>query len=220
MRGWRNRQTRTFEGRVVIPCEFKSRSSHQKGRLPSGGLPFFVYRFPLFFRALRHGARFARCFPARCSKCQGRQRRNRHEKIKAPICFVSACRRRGAHAACVAGRAEPGGSGRMRRVLSAALRHRRQNRDRRHRSKIAGDLRPLSGMVPGRRSPGTRAPERGAGRTPGGDRCGCAFQRQHKPRDRRGAGPGGRAVWERRYRLGRRVRFGFCRDRKRQLCAR
>ena len=28
-RGWRNRQTRTFEGRVVIPCEFKSRSSHQ-----------------------------------------------------------------------------------------------------------------------------------------------------------------------------------------------
>lgn len=27
-RGWRNRQTRTFEGRVVIPCEFKSRSSH------------------------------------------------------------------------------------------------------------------------------------------------------------------------------------------------
>lgn len=29
-RGWRNRQTRTFEGRVVIPCEFKSRSSHQK----------------------------------------------------------------------------------------------------------------------------------------------------------------------------------------------
>ena len=29
MRGWRNRQTRTFEGRVVIPCEFKSRSSHQ-----------------------------------------------------------------------------------------------------------------------------------------------------------------------------------------------
>ena len=29
-REWRNRQTRTFEGRVVIPCEFKSRSSHQK----------------------------------------------------------------------------------------------------------------------------------------------------------------------------------------------
>ena len=29
VRGWRNRQTRTFEGRVVIPCEFKSRSSHQ-----------------------------------------------------------------------------------------------------------------------------------------------------------------------------------------------
>ena len=29
-RGWRNRQTRTFEGRVVIPCEFKSRSSHHR----------------------------------------------------------------------------------------------------------------------------------------------------------------------------------------------
>ena len=29
VRGWRNRQTRTFEGRVVIPCEFKSRPSHQ-----------------------------------------------------------------------------------------------------------------------------------------------------------------------------------------------
>ena len=32
MRGWRNRQTRTFEGRVVIPCEFKSRPSHHTMR--------------------------------------------------------------------------------------------------------------------------------------------------------------------------------------------
>ena len=30
MREWRNRQTRTFEGRVVIPYGFKSRLSHQK----------------------------------------------------------------------------------------------------------------------------------------------------------------------------------------------
>ena len=29
MREWRNRQTRTFEGRVVIPYGFKSRLSHQ-----------------------------------------------------------------------------------------------------------------------------------------------------------------------------------------------
>ncbi len=31
MREWRNRQTRTFEGRVVIPYGFKSRLSHQRG---------------------------------------------------------------------------------------------------------------------------------------------------------------------------------------------
>ena len=30
MREWRNRQTRTFEGRVVIPYGFKSRLSHHK----------------------------------------------------------------------------------------------------------------------------------------------------------------------------------------------
>ena len=29
MREWRNRQTRTFEGRVVIPYGFKSHLSHQ-----------------------------------------------------------------------------------------------------------------------------------------------------------------------------------------------
>ena len=31
MRGWRNRQTRTFEGRVVYPCRFKSGPSHHVG---------------------------------------------------------------------------------------------------------------------------------------------------------------------------------------------
>ena len=30
MREWRNWQTRTFEGRVVLPYGFKSRFSHQK----------------------------------------------------------------------------------------------------------------------------------------------------------------------------------------------
>ena len=33
MREWRNRQTRTFEGRVVIPYGFKSRLSHQTGKI-------------------------------------------------------------------------------------------------------------------------------------------------------------------------------------------
>ena len=33
MREWRNRQTRTFEGRVVIPYGFKSRLSHHGGFL-------------------------------------------------------------------------------------------------------------------------------------------------------------------------------------------
>ena len=28
--GWRNRQTRTFEGRMVNPCEFKSHPRHQR----------------------------------------------------------------------------------------------------------------------------------------------------------------------------------------------
>ena len=39
LREWRNRQTRTFEGRVVIPYGFKSRLSHQRG---------FLQRNPLF----------------------------------------------------------------------------------------------------------------------------------------------------------------------------
>ena len=41
MREWRNRQTRTFEGRVVIPYGFKSRLSHQKKRHPKGCRSFF-----------------------------------------------------------------------------------------------------------------------------------------------------------------------------------
>ena len=42
LREWRNRQTRTFEGRVVIPYGFKSRLSHQKQSIPIGMLCFFV----------------------------------------------------------------------------------------------------------------------------------------------------------------------------------
>ena len=42
LREWRNRQTRTFEGRVVIPYGFKSRLSHQK-RHPIGCLFYFVF---------------------------------------------------------------------------------------------------------------------------------------------------------------------------------
>ncbi len=50
VRGWRNRQTRTFEGRVVIPCEFKSRPSHHVGmdyapfKKPSRLAGLFSYR--------------------------------------------------------------------------------------------------------------------------------------------------------------------------------
>ena len=40
-RGWRNWQTRTFEGRMVTPCGFKSRSSHQP-KTKSKDLVFFV----------------------------------------------------------------------------------------------------------------------------------------------------------------------------------
>ncbi len=38
MREWRNRQTRTFEGRVFTTYGFKSRLSHQEG--DSSGIPF------------------------------------------------------------------------------------------------------------------------------------------------------------------------------------
>ena len=41
LREWRNRQTRTFEGRVVIPYGFKSRLSHQTP-------PFRRWSFSLF----------------------------------------------------------------------------------------------------------------------------------------------------------------------------
>ena len=41
LREWRNRQTRTFEGRVVIPYGFKSRLSHQTP-------PFSWWSFYLF----------------------------------------------------------------------------------------------------------------------------------------------------------------------------
>ena len=37
MREWRNRQTRTFEGRVVIPYGFKSRLSHQNKKSRNSG---------------------------------------------------------------------------------------------------------------------------------------------------------------------------------------
>ena len=43
VRGWRNRQTRTFEGRVVLPCEFKSRPSHQERQASSEACRFSVH---------------------------------------------------------------------------------------------------------------------------------------------------------------------------------
>ena len=56
MREWRNRQTRTFEGRVVIPYGFKSRLSHQE-RIP--------LRNPLF-TTTRKGLRKKHKAPPRC----------------------------------------------------------------------------------------------------------------------------------------------------------
>ena len=46
-REWRNRQTRTFEGRVVIPYGFKSRLSHQTP-------PFRRWSFSLFSAVLSY----------------------------------------------------------------------------------------------------------------------------------------------------------------------
>ena len=43
LREWRNRQTRTFEGRVVIPYGFKSRLSHQKTAYTLCGLLFLFW---------------------------------------------------------------------------------------------------------------------------------------------------------------------------------
>ena len=45
MREWRNRQTRTFEGRVVIPYGFKSRLSHQNRVITFVIALFFCYDF-------------------------------------------------------------------------------------------------------------------------------------------------------------------------------
>ena len=42
LREWRNRQTRTFEGRVVIPYGFKSRLSHQIKKSRNSGSFFFA----------------------------------------------------------------------------------------------------------------------------------------------------------------------------------
>ena len=47
LREWRNRQTRTFEGRVVIPYGFKSRLSHQTP-------PFLRWSFSLFSAVLSY----------------------------------------------------------------------------------------------------------------------------------------------------------------------
>ena len=41
MREWRNRQTRTFEGRVFTTYGFKSRLSHQE-RIPSSESSFYI----------------------------------------------------------------------------------------------------------------------------------------------------------------------------------
>ena len=41
MREWRNRQTRTFEGRVVIPYGFKSRLSHQEKHFLGSAFQFY-----------------------------------------------------------------------------------------------------------------------------------------------------------------------------------
>ena len=46
MRKWRNWQTRTFEGRVVLPYGFKSRFAHQTAEAPIGRLcRFCIIRF-------------------------------------------------------------------------------------------------------------------------------------------------------------------------------
>ena len=53
-REWRNRQTRTFEGRVVIPYGFKSRLSHQLWKLRK---LLYTAVYGLFFYAVfGHGA--------------------------------------------------------------------------------------------------------------------------------------------------------------------
>jgi hypothetical protein len=41
MRMWRNWYTRTFEGRVALPCEFESRHPHLIFKPEKGGHPSF-----------------------------------------------------------------------------------------------------------------------------------------------------------------------------------
>ena len=54
LRGWRNRQTRTFEGRVVNPCRFKSGPSHQKStRFYKNLVDFTYYLFTIHFSLKR-----------------------------------------------------------------------------------------------------------------------------------------------------------------------
>ena len=63
--GWRNRQTRTFEGRMVNPCEFKSHPRHQREGFDD--LLFFCFHIPhmrdffcLFHKNLHKGPNFRR----------------------------------------------------------------------------------------------------------------------------------------------------------------
>ena len=64
MREWRNRQTRTFEGRVVIPYGFKSRLSHQNRQafnkacrfffLPLHSSLFIIRRIISYYKTIFH----------------------------------------------------------------------------------------------------------------------------------------------------------------------
>ena len=51
MRGWRNWQTRTFEGRMVTPCGFKSRSSHQT---PTSRCFLLLFETIMFSKKQKH----------------------------------------------------------------------------------------------------------------------------------------------------------------------
>ena len=57
MREWRNRQTRTFEGRVSLMYGFKSRLSHQREGSLTGILPFIVTPADQLGHPLRRRAR-------------------------------------------------------------------------------------------------------------------------------------------------------------------
>ena len=61
MRGWRNWQTRTFEGRMVTPCGFKSRSSHQT---PTSRCFLLLFETIMFSKKQKHTGEsfcFRRC---------------------------------------------------------------------------------------------------------------------------------------------------------------